>query len=97
VEVEAAGETADGLASQGKVHAALNFDWETSCIEYLERSGQTEAAQAARWASVEAENLAFPFSRKHHVSRRTQVGACQRVRQASRKFKMFNNFSIITN
>lgn len=32
----------------------LDYEWETSCIDYLERSGQAEAAQAARWASFEA-------------------------------------------
>jgi hypothetical protein len=51
--LEAAGDRADGRPRQGKGQAALNFDWETSCIEFLERSGQTEAAQAARWASFE--------------------------------------------
>ena len=34
--------------------AAPDFVWETSCIEYLERTGQAEAAQAARWASFNA-------------------------------------------
>ena len=52
--LEAAGEKADGRARKGKAHAALNYDWETSCIDYLDRSGQTKAAQAARWASFEA-------------------------------------------
>ena len=52
--LEAAGEKADGRARIGKAHAALNYDWESSCIDYLDRSGQTEAAQAARWASFEA-------------------------------------------
>ena len=32
----------------------MNYDWESSCIDYLDRSGQIEAAQAARWASFEA-------------------------------------------
>lgn len=30
-----------------------DFDWETAWIEYLDRSEQGEAAQAARWASFE--------------------------------------------
>jgi len=33
--------------------AEPDFDWETAWIEYLERSGKREAAQAARWASFE--------------------------------------------
>lgn len=30
-----------------------DYDWETAWIEYLDRSGQGEAAQQARWASFE--------------------------------------------
>lgn len=30
-----------------------DYAWETAWIEYLDRSGQTEAAQAVRWASFE--------------------------------------------
>jgi hypothetical protein len=30
-----------------------DIDWETAWIDYLDRSGQAEAAQAARWASFE--------------------------------------------
>src|ERR1700744_1822703 len=37
----------------------------------------------------------LPFSRKHHVSSRTQVGACPRVRQAGRKFNLFSDYSSI--
>src|SRR6185437_16818949 len=37
----------------------------------------------------------LPFSRKHHVSSRTQVGACSRVRQASRNFNLFSDYSNI--
>ena len=37
----------------------------------------------------------LPFSRKHHVSSRTQVGACSRVRQASRNFNLFIDYSNI--
>src|SRR6516164_8386304 len=37
----------------------------------------------------------LPFSRKHHVSSRTQVGACPRVRQASRNFNLFSDYSNI--
>lgn len=32
---------------------APDFDWETAWIDYLERSGEAEAAQAARWSSFE--------------------------------------------
>ncbi|THD60811.1 DUF6880 family protein [Phenylobacterium sp.] len=32
---------------------APDFDWETAWIDYLERAGDTEAAQAVRWASFE--------------------------------------------
>ena len=51
--LEAAGAKAERLA-RGKGPAGVNVDWETSTIDYLERSGQTEAAQAARWAAFEA-------------------------------------------
>jgi hypothetical protein len=45
---------ADGLWSLGRRRAAeTDFDWETAWIEVLERSGQADAAQAARWASFE--------------------------------------------
>ncbi len=33
--------------------AAPDFNWETSWIDYLERSGETDTAQAVRWASFE--------------------------------------------
>ncbi len=33
--------------------ATPDFEWETVWIDYLERSGQTEAAQEARWASFQ--------------------------------------------
>jgi hypothetical protein len=33
--------------------AAPDFDWETAWIDYLEQDGETEAAQAVRWASFE--------------------------------------------
>jgi hypothetical protein len=51
--LEAARAKADGRWGSGKDQAASNFDWETSFIDYLDRSGQAEAAQAARWASFE--------------------------------------------
>lgn len=54
VVLEAAGAKADGRRRPGKATQTLNFEWETSCIAFLERSGQAEAAQAARWASFEA-------------------------------------------
>lgn len=40
------------LAGRGQP-VAPDFAWESAWIEYLERSGQGEAAQAARWASFE--------------------------------------------
>jgi hypothetical protein len=52
--LEAAGAKNEGRWRAGKTQTKLSFAWETSCIDYLERSGQTEAAQAARWASFEA-------------------------------------------
>jgi hypothetical protein len=36
-----------------KQAAEPDFAWETAWIDYLDRSGQSEAAQAARWASFE--------------------------------------------
>jgi hypothetical protein len=33
--------------------AEVDFDWETVWIDYLERSGQADAAQTARWTSFE--------------------------------------------
>jgi hypothetical protein len=55
-EVEAAGDVLRGAAPQpgraGRL-AAPDFDWETTWIDYLERAGDTEAAQAVRWASFE--------------------------------------------
>jgi hypothetical protein len=52
--LEAAGSREEHRGKTQKRPAPVNFEWETSSIEYLERSGQTEAAQAARWASFEA-------------------------------------------
>lgn len=49
--LEAAGPRA-GKPWTGRA-AEPDFDWETAWIDYLERSGQAEAAQAARWASFE--------------------------------------------
>jgi hypothetical protein len=37
----------------GAKAAAPDFDWESVWIDYLDRAGQAEAAQAARWASFE--------------------------------------------
>jgi hypothetical protein len=34
-------------------HADVDFDWESAWIEWLDKSGQGETAQAARWASFE--------------------------------------------
>lgn len=43
-----------GLFRRGRSGAAEpDFAWETVWIDYLEQSGQAEAAQAARWASFE--------------------------------------------
>jgi len=45
---------ADGRLSLRRGRAAeLDFDWESAWIEVLERSGRTDEAQAARWASFE--------------------------------------------
>jgi hypothetical protein len=52
--LEAAGPDYDRRGRPHKPPPAVNYEWETSSIEYLERSGQIEAAQAARWASFEA-------------------------------------------
>ena len=43
----------NGKTATGKAGAPLDFDWETAWIIYLDRSGQAEAAQAARWSSFE--------------------------------------------
>ncbi len=51
--LEAAGAKASDPGRTGKAPAPVDFEWETSCIEYLDRSGQAEAAQTARWASFE--------------------------------------------
>jgi hypothetical protein len=59
--VEEAGrrlEAASPLPSRGlpwnrAQEAAPDFDWESAWIDYLDASGQGEAAQAARWASFE--------------------------------------------
>ena len=40
-------------ASGPKKAAEPDFDWESVWIDYLEQSGDAEAAQAARWASFE--------------------------------------------
>ena len=42
-----------GLLGANPRAAEPDFDWETAWIDYLERSGQTDAAQAARWSSFE--------------------------------------------
>lgn len=52
--LEGAGPRIGEGGAAGRGRTAADFDWETSCIDYLERSGQAEAAQAARWASFEA-------------------------------------------
>ena len=55
-QVGAAGEVLRGAApksNQAGRLAAPNFDWETAWIDYLERAGDTETAQAVRWASFE--------------------------------------------
>ena len=44
---------ANGKTGAGKAGAALDVDWETAWINYLDRSDQAEAAQAARWSSFE--------------------------------------------
>ena len=52
--LEAAGAKREDRWRAGKGQPAVSYVWETACIDYLDRSGQTEAAQAARWASFEA-------------------------------------------
>jgi hypothetical protein len=56
--IKEAGEVLEAAGAKAKVpgrdaQALVDFDWESSCIDYLEKSGQGEAAQAARWASFE--------------------------------------------
>jgi hypothetical protein len=55
-QVEAAGDVLRAAAPTtnraGRL-AAPDFDWETAWIDYLERAGDREAAQAVRWASFE--------------------------------------------
>ncbi len=55
-EVEAAGDVLRVAAPKpgrsGRL-AAPDFDWETAWIDYLDRAGDAEAAQAVRWASFE--------------------------------------------
>ncbi|HEX2561047.1 DUF6880 family protein [Phenylobacterium sp.] len=52
--VDEAGEVLQAApATSGRKGAAPLFAWESAWVEYLERSGQTAAAQAALWASFE--------------------------------------------
>ncbi|HEY1562964.1 MAG TPA: hypothetical protein VGF71_19040 [Caulobacteraceae bacterium] len=54
--VEAAGGVLRGAAprpGRGGRLAAPDFNWETAWIDYLDQAGDTEAAQAVRWASFE--------------------------------------------
>jgi len=55
-QIEAAGQALRNAAPptgrSGRM-SAPDFDWETAWIDYLERSGDADAAQAVRWASFE--------------------------------------------
>lgn len=55
-QVEAAGDVlrlaAPRAGRSGRL-AAPDFEWETAWIDYLDRAGDAEAAQAVRWASFE--------------------------------------------
>jgi hypothetical protein len=55
-QVDAAGSAlrlAAPKAHRSRRLAAPDFDWETTWIDYLDRAGDAEAAQAVRWASFE--------------------------------------------
>ncbi|WP_158914688.1 DUF6880 family protein [Caulobacter sp. S45] len=51
--LEAAVATAMGSSRAGQGRAVVDFEWETSWIDYLERSGHAEEAQTARWSGFE--------------------------------------------
>lgn len=53
LEAAAAKPPARGWTGARARPAEPDYDWETAWIEYLDRSGQGEAAQAARWESFE--------------------------------------------
>jgi hypothetical protein len=50
--VDEAGAALEAARMQPK-DADIDFDWESAWIEWLDKSGQGETAQAARWASFE--------------------------------------------
>jgi hypothetical protein len=50
--VDEAGAALEAARMQPK-DAGIDFDWESAWIEWLDKSGQAETAQAARWASFE--------------------------------------------
>lgn len=50
--VDEAGAALEAARMQPK-DAGVDFDWESAWIEWLDKSGQGETAQAARWASFE--------------------------------------------
>ena len=50
--VDEAGAALEAARMQPK-DAGIDFDWESAWIEWLDKSGQGETAQAARWASFE--------------------------------------------
>jgi hypothetical protein len=50
--VDEAGAALEAARMQPK-HADIDFDWESAWIDWLEKSGEAETAQAARWASFE--------------------------------------------
>ena len=51
--LRAAAPEATSAASTSQRAGAVEFDWETAWIDYLDRSGQGEAAQAVRWSSFQ--------------------------------------------
>jgi len=50
--VDEAGTALEAARMQPK-DAGIDFDWESAWIEWLDKSGEAETAQAARWASFE--------------------------------------------
>jgi hypothetical protein len=51
--VAEAGQVLQAASPSGRKSSDPDFDWETAWIDYLERSGDQQAAQAARWSSFE--------------------------------------------
>jgi hypothetical protein len=62
-----AGAVLERASRSGTAGGAPDFDWETAWIDYLDRSGDQAAAQAARWSSF--ERTLFVARAKAFVSR----------------------------